>query len=170
MPEKYAQLLVLSKPPCPHQIDGVVVKNDKTDLDSLDDPDGNAAAAAVDCAAVESKGGAVAELAPRNVSNPGKGGRLPGSCPGRGFPISYKVRLDRRRRGSIGGSSSSRCNASADHLLLLPQRHDGLRWVLLGVGSFCHKKQLSEPSRVGSTCNVGKKLATYAHVADMLTI
>ena len=45
------------------QIDGVVVKNDKTDPDGPDDPDGNAAAAAVDCAAVESKGGEVAELA-----------------------------------------------------------------------------------------------------------
>jgi hypothetical protein len=33
------------------QIDGVVVKNDKTDPDGPDDPDGNAAAAAVDCAA-----------------------------------------------------------------------------------------------------------------------
>ena len=50
------------------QIDGVVVKNDKTDPDGPDDLDGNAAAAAVDCAAV----GAVAELAPLNVSNPGK--------------------------------------------------------------------------------------------------
>ena len=53
-----------------------MVKNDKTDPDGPDDPDGNAAAAAVDCAAVESKGGAVAELAPRYASNPGKGGRL----------------------------------------------------------------------------------------------
>ena len=31
------------------------------------------------------------------------------------------------------GSSSSRCNASADRILLLPRRHDGLRWVLLGL-------------------------------------
>jgi len=58
------------------RIDGVVVKNDKTDPDGPDDPDGNAAAAAVDCAAVESKGGAVAELVARNASNPGNRGRL----------------------------------------------------------------------------------------------
>ena len=50
-----------------------MVKNDKTDPDG---PDGNAAAAAVDCAAVESKGGAVAELVAQNASNPGNRGRL----------------------------------------------------------------------------------------------
>ena len=48
------------------RIDGVVVRNDKTDPDGPDDLDGNAAAAAVDCAAVESKGGEVAELARNN--------------------------------------------------------------------------------------------------------
>ena len=87
------------------------------------------------------------------------------SCPGRGFPISPKVRLDRRRRGSIG-SSSSRCNASADLLLLIPRRHDGLWWVLLGVGSFRHKNSCRSPLCVRSTCNVSEKLATYAHVPD----
>jgi hypothetical protein len=127
-----------------------VVKNDKTDPDGPDSNATAAAAAAVDCAAIESKGGAVAELAPPNVSNPT-------SCPGRGFPISHKIRLDRRRRGSIG-SSSSRCNASADHLLLLMRRHDGLRWFLLGVGSFRHKNSFRSPLCVGSTCNVGEKL------------
>jgi len=79
------------------RIDGVVVRNDWTDPDRPDHlPDGNAAAAAVDCTANESKGGvvaelasravdcpadeskggAVAELAARNASNPGNGGRL----------------------------------------------------------------------------------------------
>ena len=69
------------------------------DPDGPDDPGGNAAAAAVDCAAVaaaaavdctaiESKGGTVSELAPRNASNPGKGET---SCPGRGNPISPEV-------------------------------------------------------------------------------
>ena len=48
------------------RIDGVVVRNDKTDPEGPDDLDGNAAAAAVDCAAVESKGGEVAELARNN--------------------------------------------------------------------------------------------------------
>jgi hypothetical protein len=48
------------------RIDGVVVRNDKTDPDGPDDLDGNVAAAAVDCAAVESKGGEVAELARNN--------------------------------------------------------------------------------------------------------
>ena len=53
------------------QIDGVVmlvvvVRNDKTDPDGPDNLDGNAATAAVDCAAVESKGGEVAELARNN--------------------------------------------------------------------------------------------------------
>ena len=56
------------------RVDGVVVKNDKTDPDGPDNS--NAAAAAVDCAAVESKGGAVAELVARNASNPGNRGRL----------------------------------------------------------------------------------------------
>ena len=42
------------------RIDGVEVRNDKTDPDLP---------RAVDCTADESKGGAVAELAPRNVSN-----------------------------------------------------------------------------------------------------
>ena len=60
----------------------VVLKNENTDpdgpddLDGQDDPRGNAAAAAVDGTAVDGKGGTVAELAPRNVSNPGKEGRL----------------------------------------------------------------------------------------------
>jgi hypothetical protein len=46
------------------RIDGVVVRNDKTDPDRPDHlPDGNAAAAAVDCTSDESKGGVVAELA-----------------------------------------------------------------------------------------------------------
>jgi hypothetical protein len=69
------------------RIDGVVMlvvvlKNENTDpdgpddLDGQDDPRGNAAAAAVDGTAVDGKGGTVAELAPRNVSNPGKEGRL----------------------------------------------------------------------------------------------
>ena len=53
-----------------------MVRNDKTDPDGPDDPDGNTAAAAVDCVAVESKGGEVAELAARNNSNPGYRGRL----------------------------------------------------------------------------------------------
>ena len=48
----------------------VVRNNDKTDPDGPDDLDGNAATAAVDCAAVESKGGEVAESAARNNSNP----------------------------------------------------------------------------------------------------
>jgi hypothetical protein len=48
----------------------VVVRNDKTDPDGPDNLDGNAATAAVDCAAVESKGGEAAELAARNNSNP----------------------------------------------------------------------------------------------------
>ena len=108
-----------------------MVKNDKTDPDGPDDPDGNAAAAAVDCATVESKGGAVAELVARNASNPGNQGRLAARCPDGGFPMSPKVRLDTRRRrggidrrrggigrrrggigrsrGSIGGSSSWFC-------------------------------------------------------------
>ena len=29
------------------------------------------------------------------------------------------------------------------------------------------KNRCRSPLRVGSTCNVGEKLATYAHVADM---
>ena len=32
---------------------------------------------------------------------------------------------------------------------------------------FDRKNRCWGPLRVGSTCNVGKKLATYAHVADM---
>ena len=86
-----------------------MVINDKTDPDlplppvvdcTADKSKGGAVEElAVDCPADESKGGAVAELAARNVSNPGNGGRLVARCPGRGFPISPKVRLDRRRRG-----------------------------------------------------------------------
>ena len=98
-----------------------MVKNDKTDPDGLD---GNAAAAAVDCAAVkikggevaesgtravdcpanESKGGAVAELAPRNVSNLGKGGRLLALVVGP--PLAPKY-------GSIGGSAAASAGAAA---------------------------------------------------------
>ena len=42
----------------------------------------------------------------------------------------------------------------ADLLILLPRRHDGLRWILCGVGSSRHKKQLSEPSlcRIDMQC------------------
>ena len=80
------------------------MKNDKTDPDGPDDPDGNAAAAAVDCAAVESKGGAVAELAPRNVSNPGKGGRLVAWVVA--SPLAPKY-------GSIGGAATASAGATA---------------------------------------------------------
>jgi hypothetical protein len=51
------------------QIDGVGLRNDKTDP-NLPLP------RAVDCTADESKGGAVAELVAQNASNPGNRGRL----------------------------------------------------------------------------------------------
>ena len=79
-----------------------MVKNDKTDPDGPDNS--NAAAAAVDCAAVESKGGAVAELAPRNVSNPGKGGRLVAWVVA--SPLAPKY-------GSIGGAAAASAGAAA---------------------------------------------------------
>ena len=71
------------------RIDGVVVRNDKTDPDlpcavdcTANESKGGVvaelAARAVDCPANKSKGGAVAvaELAAQNASNPSNGGRL----------------------------------------------------------------------------------------------
>jgi hypothetical protein len=71
------------------QIDGVGLRNDKTDPNlplpravdcTADESKGGVAAelaaTAVDCPADESKGGAVAELVARNASNPGNRGRL----------------------------------------------------------------------------------------------
>ena len=95
------------------RIDGVVMfvlKNDNTDPEGPDDPDGldlpggNAAAAAVDCTAVESKGGTVSELAPRNASNPGKGGRLVARAVG--SPVAPKY-------GTIGGAAAASAGAAA---------------------------------------------------------
>ena len=106
------------------RIDGVVMfvlKNDNTDPEGPDDPDGldlpggNAAAAAVDCAAVaaaaavdsaavESKSGTVSELAPRNASNPGKGGRLVARAVG--SPVAPKY-------GTIGGAAAASAGAAA---------------------------------------------------------
>ena len=90
------------------RIDGVVVRNDKTDPDLP---------CAVDCTADESKGGAVAELAARNASNPSNGGRLAARAVA--SPLAPKY-------GSIGGasigSSSSRCYDVLPLLLL--RRHE----------------------------------------------
>ena len=101
------------------RIDGVVMlllKNDNTDPEGPDDPDGldlpggNAAAAAVDCAAVtaaavESKGGTVSELArPQNASNPGKGGRLVARAVG--SPVAPKY-------GAIGRAVAASAAAAA---------------------------------------------------------
>ena len=112
------------------RIDGAVVRNDKTDPDLQ---------CAVDCTADESKGGAVAELAARNASTRAMDEKT--CCPGGGFPISPKVRLDRRRRGSIS-SSSSRC-------------YDVLPLLLLWRHEFCGgfvscRKFLTEKTDVGA--------------------
>jgi len=141
------------------RVDCVVVRNDKTDPDlpcavdcTADESKGGAvaeelAARAVDCPANESKGGAVAELAARNVSNPGNGGRLVARAVA--SPLAPKY-------GSIGGAAAASAGATAprqhwqqQQLLLrrLPSSSSSVAWwVLLGVSSFRHKKQLSEPS------------------------
>jgi hypothetical protein len=70
------------------RIDSVVVRNDKTDPDLP---------RAVDCPANESKGGAVAELAARNASNPSNGGRLLAArAVASPFPNSPKVQSTAR--------------------------------------------------------------------------
>ena len=79
------------------RIDSVVVINDKTDPD-LPLP------RAVDCTADESKGGAVAELAARNDSNPSNGGRLAARAVG--SPVAPKY-------GSIGGAAAASAGATA---------------------------------------------------------
>ena len=61
------------------------------------------AARAVDCPAGESKGGAVAELAAQNVSNPGNGGRLVARDVA--SPLAPKY-------GSIGGAAAASAAAA----------------------------------------------------------
>ena len=87
--------------------------------------------------------------------------------------MSPKVRLDRRRRGGIGrrrgsiGSSSSRCY---DVLPLLLLRQHEVCGGFVSCRQFLTEKTdvgALSVSDVGSTCNVGEKLATYAHVSYM---
>ena len=130
------------------RIDGAVVRNDKTDPDLQ---------CAVDCTADESKGGAVAELAARNASTRAMDEKT--CCPGGGFPISPKVRLDRRRRGSIS-SSSSRCYDVLPLLLLW--RHEFCGGFVSCWKFLTEKNRCRSPLCVGSTCNVDEKLVTYA--------
>ena len=94
----------------------LLLKNDNTDPDGPDLPGGNAAAAAVDCAAVaaaaavdciavESKGGTVSDLAPRNASNPGKEGRLVARV--EATPLAPKY-------GSIGSAAAPSAGAAEE--------------------------------------------------------
>jgi len=73
-------------------LSGVVVINDERDPGLL-------LPRAVDCPADESKGGAVADLAARNASNPGNGGRLAARTVG--SPVVPKY-----GSSSIGGAAA----------------------------------------------------------------
>jgi len=124
-------------------IDGVVVRNDKTDPDLPGPVDCTAdeskvgvvaelAARAVDCPADESKGGAVAELAARNASNPSNGGRLAARAVA--SPLAPKY-------GSIKGAAAASAAAAVavtTSFLFFFFFFGGTRFVvvLLAFGSF----------------------------------
>ena len=126
------------------RIDGVVVRNDKTDPDlplavgcTADESKGGVvaelAARAVDCPADESKGGAVAELAAQNASNPSNGGRLAARAVA--SPLAPKY-------GLIGGAAAASAAAAVavttSFLFFFFFFFGGMRFVvvLLTVGSF----------------------------------
>ena len=124
------------------RIDGVVVRNDKTDPDlpcavdcTADESKGGVvaelAARAVDCPAKESKGGAVAELAARNASNPRNGGRLAAWAVASQLAPKY---------GLIGGPAAALAAAAVAVTTSFPFFFfGGMRFVvvlLADVGSF----------------------------------
>ena len=128
------------------RIDGVVVRNDKTDPDlpcavdcTADKSKGGVvaelAARAVDCPADESKGGAVAELAAQNASNPSNGGRLAARAVA--SPLAPKY-------GLIGGAAAASAASAAAAVAVTTSFlfffffFGGMRFVvvLLAVGSF----------------------------------
>ena len=124
------------------------------DDDNNDDDDDDAAAAPADAAAappIVPYFGATGDPTARATSLP----PLPGFDAFRGANLPPLL------------STAVQSTAAAVLPLLLLRRHDGLREICVVSAVHVTKNRCRSPLRVGSTCNVGEKLATYAHVADM---